>query len=60
MSEKPSEGIQAKESTHVEEGTGMFQHQLAGVRLVLAVVHVDVELISLKGEKKGKEERKKG
>lgn len=47
-----------KVSTHVKEGTGVFQHQLAGVGFVLAVVHVDVELISLRrGEKKEKERR---
>lgn len=33
--------------THVEEGACMLQDQLTGVRLVLAVIHVDVELISL-------------
>lgn len=38
----------------------MFEHQLAGVRFVLAVVHVDVELISLKrGEKRGEEEEER-
>lgn len=33
--------------THVEEGACVLQDQLTGVRLVLAVIHVDVELISL-------------
>lgn len=45
--------------THVKEGAGMFQHQLAGVGFVLAVVHVDVELISLKGGENGEEEERK-
>jgi len=34
-------------STHVEEASGVLQDQLAGVRLVLAVIHVDVEFIGL-------------
>lgn len=47
-----SRRIKKKVPTHVEEGAGMFQHQLAGVRFVLAVVHIDVELISLKEKRR--------
>lgn len=52
--------METEVSTHVEEGASVFQHQLAGVGFVLAVVHVDVELISLQEERKGEEERRKG
>lgn len=47
-------------STHVEEGASVFQHQLAGVRFVLAVVHVDVELISLQEERRRQKREEEG
>lgn len=42
--------------THVEEGAGMLQYELAGVWFILTVIYVNVELISLekrRGEESG-------
>lgn len=49
-------------STYIEEGAGVFQHQLAGVWFILTVIHIDMEFISLHEERKerGEERRKEG
>ena len=39
--------------THVEEGAGMFQYELTGVRFVLTVININVELISLENRRGG-------
>lgn len=35
-------------STYIKEGAGVLQDELTGVWLVLAIVHINVELIGLK------------
>lgn len=46
-------------STYIEEGAGVLQHQLAGVRFILTVIHIDMELISLQEKRRGKERKDK-
>jgi len=37
--------------THVKEGAGILQNQLTGIRFVLAVIHINVELIRLENRR---------
>ncbi len=37
--------------THIEEGAGVLQYELTGVWFVLTVIHINVELISLKNRR---------
>lgn len=41
--------------THVEEGAGILEYELAGIGFVLAVVHINVKLISLENGEEGED-----